>query len=68
MPQLAALRIASRGVQVARCLMCTRETFVVWQENKHLQWMRSCREVGDILAFLVTALDEEGLGGVDLTG
>ncbi|CAM9947475.1 unnamed protein product, partial [Laminaria digitata] len=54
--------------EVARCLMSTRETFVVWQESKHLDWMRSCREVGDVLGFLVAAFEEEGLAGVDLTG
>lgn len=53
--------------QVARCLTSTRETFVIWEEAFHLRWMRSCREVGEILRLLVTALDEDGLEGRNLT-
>lgn len=53
--------------QVARCLTCTRETFVMWEEAFRLRWMRSCREVGEILRLLVTALDYDGLEGRNLT-
>lgn len=48
-------------------MMSTRETFVDWQDGKHLRWMRDCRESGDVLRLLVGALDGEGLEGADLT-
>lgn len=53
--------------QVARCLLGTRETFVVWEDKHHLRWMKACREAGEVLRLLVGALDEERLEGRNLT-
>lgn len=47
--------------------MSTRETFVDWQDDKHLKWMKDCREAGDVIRLLVGALDDDGLQGADLT-
>lgn len=62
-----SLSISTLRRQVARCLLCTRETFVVWAEASHLRWAKSCRELGEVLRMLVGALDEEGVGGIELT-
>lgn len=56
----------THDVQVARCLMSTRETFVDLRDASHLRWMKDCREVGDVVRLLVGALDDDNLEGVDL--
>lgn len=41
--------------------------FVNGKKSNRMQWMRACREVGEVLRLVVGALDEDGPEGVSIT-